>query len=436
LQAFASTPDSSDPDINWYDASSGGNLVATGDTFVTPVINTTTTYYVEATANGCTSEREAVTATVNNVPNTGAPSDGFSCNNSINGPTSLDLDNQLNGEDEGFWSITTDPSGGAIVIDGQNSVDFEGQPAGVYEFTFTTTGAQPPCPNDSVSISITVTDCAEDSDNDGLTDGQEGILGTDPNDPDTDDDGLEDGEEVLNGSDPLDPCDPVLSLDCNPDPIDLEIVKTADRTEALVGEQVVFTIEVTNLTADRVIDIEVEDFLDANSGFVYVSHTESEGTYDAGTGLWQISELLDSESATLIIIATISEELTTFVTLRNTATITSSVPLDNNPDNDSSFTEIEASPEIPEDCGLEFNQFSPNGDGINDFLVVNCIELFPNNLLQIFDRYGNQVFSATGYDNSWDGTGKNGELPKGTYYYILGIEGVEEVRKGWIQILR
>ncbi|NNK10518.1 MAG: T9SS type B sorting domain-containing protein, partial [Flavobacteriaceae bacterium] len=260
--------------------------------------------------------------------------------------------------------------------------------------------------------------------------------GTDPNDPDTDDDGLEDGEEVLNGSDPLDPCDPVLSLDCNPDPIDLEIVKTADRTEALVGEQVVFTIEVTNLTADRVIDIEVEDFLDVNSGFVYVSHTESEGTYDAGTGLWQISELLDSESATLIIIATISEELTTFVTLRNTATITSSVPLDNNTDNDSSFIEIEASPEIPEDCGLEFNQFSPNGDGINDFLVVNCIELFPNNLLQIFDRYGNQVFSATGYDNSWNGTGKNGELPKGTYYYILGIEGVEEVRKGWIQILR
>ncbi len=103
LQAFASTPDSSDPDINWFDASTGGNLVATGDTFVTPVLNTTTTYYVEATANGCTSEREGVTATVNNVPNPGTPSNTFSCNVAINGSTTLDLDGQLSGADTGFW---------------------------------------------------------------------------------------------------------------------------------------------------------------------------------------------------------------------------------------------------------------------------------------------------------------------------------------------
>ncbi|MGH2445417.1 MAG: hypothetical protein ACRDGD_05185 [Candidatus Limnocylindria bacterium] len=45
-----------------------------------------------------------------------------------------------------------------------------------------------------------------DSDDDGLTDGEEAILGTDPFDPDTDDDGLTDGEEVeVHGTDPLDP---------------------------------------------------------------------------------------------------------------------------------------------------------------------------------------------------------------------------------------
>ena len=33
---------------NWYDASSGGNLLAAGDTFITPPLATTTTYYVEA----------------------------------------------------------------------------------------------------------------------------------------------------------------------------------------------------------------------------------------------------------------------------------------------------------------------------------------------------------------------------------------------------
>ena len=45
-----------------------------------------------------------------------------------------------------------------------------------------------------------------DSDDDGLTDGEEAILGTDPFDADTDDDGLTDGEEVeVHGTDPLDP---------------------------------------------------------------------------------------------------------------------------------------------------------------------------------------------------------------------------------------
>ena len=45
-----------------------------------------------------------------------------------------------------------------------------------------------------------------DSDDDGLTDGEEVALGTDPFDPDTDDDGLSDGQEVeVYGTDPLDP---------------------------------------------------------------------------------------------------------------------------------------------------------------------------------------------------------------------------------------
>ena len=42
-----------------------------------------------------------------------------------------------------------------------------------------------------------------DSDGDGLTDWEEGILGTDPYSPDTDRDGIPDGIEITNGSDPL-----------------------------------------------------------------------------------------------------------------------------------------------------------------------------------------------------------------------------------------
>jgi hypothetical protein len=55
--------------INWYAAASGGASSGTGTSYTSPSISTTTTYYVDATANGCTTAaRTAVTATVNAVP--------------------------------------------------------------------------------------------------------------------------------------------------------------------------------------------------------------------------------------------------------------------------------------------------------------------------------------------------------------------------------
>jgi gliding motility-associated-like protein len=53
--------------INWYDAVIGGNLLGTGNTYVTPTINTTTRYYADA---GCEINRKTVIATVNKTPDT------------------------------------------------------------------------------------------------------------------------------------------------------------------------------------------------------------------------------------------------------------------------------------------------------------------------------------------------------------------------------
>jgi gliding motility-associated-like protein len=52
----------------WYDAPTGGNLLNTGPDFITPVLMSTTTYYVQTTVNGVTSARAAVTVTVNPIP--------------------------------------------------------------------------------------------------------------------------------------------------------------------------------------------------------------------------------------------------------------------------------------------------------------------------------------------------------------------------------
>ena len=54
--------------INWYDAPTGGTLLGTGTSFTTPSISTTTTYYAQASNNGCTSARTAVVATILNDP--------------------------------------------------------------------------------------------------------------------------------------------------------------------------------------------------------------------------------------------------------------------------------------------------------------------------------------------------------------------------------
>lgn len=63
------TATSSQGNVNWYDSAAGGNLVFIGNSFLTPVLSATTTYYVDATLNGCTTgTRTAVTATVQNTP--------------------------------------------------------------------------------------------------------------------------------------------------------------------------------------------------------------------------------------------------------------------------------------------------------------------------------------------------------------------------------
>jgi len=69
--------------------------------------------------------------------------------------------------------------------------------------------------------------------------------------------------------------------------------------------------------------------------------------------------------------------------------------------------------------------FTPNGDGFNDFFVIEGLEAYPDNSIFVFNRWGNKVFEASPYNNDWDGTSNFGviiggkELPEGTYFFIL-----------------
>lgn len=495
LQATATT----NSVINWYaSATSTVPLAEDISSFTTPNLTQTTTYFAQAVLGDCISDRVPVVATINNQPIVQAVASPINACDIVGGeyPTIINLNTGLTQSIGGTWVKTTDPSNN-LVITNSNTVNFENAPVGNYTFTFTTNTALAPCVNTSVTITVTVNKCIKDDDNDGLSDEDEISIGTNPSnedsdndgildavevgndvlnpidtdadgiidaldsntvdsdldgvvdqlDPansnpcipdntvgmcDTDGDGISDGTEMENGTDHLDPCDPNLTPDCAPEPIDLEIIKTVDILRPEVDDEIEFTITLTNLSMDRVIAISIDEIITEASGFQYISHTVTSGLYNATSGKWDIQEIQGNEINVLKIKAKVLIDGDYI----NTAELKATFPRDNNVNNNKATITVAVVKRSNSECGFLFNQFSPNRDGINDLLVINCIENYPNNRLEIFDRYGNQVYRANKYDNTWDGSGQSGDLPKGTYYYILDLGDNSPISKGWIQIIR
>jgi len=87
------------------------------------------------------------------------------------------------------------------------------------------------------------------------------------------------------------------------------------------------------------------------------------------------------------------------------------------------------------------NVITPNGDGKNDFFIINGVESFPFNELLVLNRWGQVVFSENNYQNNWNGVYKNTNisLKTGTYYYTLRIvDGNNESynKNGSLQIIK
>lgn len=80
--------------------------------------------------------------------------------------------------------------------------------------------------------------------------------------------------------------------------------------------------------------------------------------------------------------------------------------------------------------------FSPNGDGKNDFFVVQGIEQYPGAKLFVFNRWGTEVFRAERYQNDWDGSNFSKEpLTDDTYYAVIKFDAEIE-HAGFLVIKR
>jgi len=85
------------------------------------------------------------------------------------------------------------------------------------------------------------------------------------------------------------------------------------------------------------------------------------------------------------------------------------------------------------------NIFSPNGDGINDeFFIPNTGML--NLTCDIFNRWGQLLYTITAPNQGWDGITPNGDkAPEGTYMYILqaqGLDGKTYKQNGTVMLVR
>jgi gliding motility-associated-like protein len=95
---------------DWYDSASGGTSLLSGATFTTPVLTSTTTYYVQTTVNGCVSPRTPVIVTINAIPAAPTVAGATICNG-----TSATLTATAPG---GTYQWYDAPSGGTLLTSG------------------------------------------------------------------------------------------------------------------------------------------------------------------------------------------------------------------------------------------------------------------------------------------------------------------------------
>lgn len=85
------------------------------------------------------------------------------------------------------------------------------------------------------------------------------------------------------------------------------------------------------------------------------------------------------------------------------------------------------------------NIISPNNDGKNDFWRLDFINVYyPDADIEIYNRWGEQLFKSKGYANAWDGSYKGSPLPVGAYYYTINLNDPKDTKlyKGTVTLLK
>lgn len=226
--------------------------------------------------------------------------------------------------------------------------------------------------------------------------------------------------------------DPVeVIMDSDPDGggivIDMRIRNRPDRPSVLIGGLFTYQLFILNNGTHTADGIVVTAVIPPNVSYEGIlGDYAGQATYNPATRelSWLPGDMSPDKTETL----TISVRAENEGTASQLASITTRLT-DSNPDDNQSIASVEViAMKIP-------NTFTPNGDGINDYFKIRGLELFPENRMVIFNRWGNEVYKASPYKGEWNGS----NLSEGTYYYVFEARlhnGHWQTFKGYITLIR
>lgn len=85
-------------------------------------------------------------------------------------------------------------------------------------------------------------------------------------------------------------------------------------------------------------------------------------------------------------------------------------------------------------CFFIATAITPNGDGVNDSWILGGFEYYPECKINVFNRWGQTVFSSVGYSGQWDGRFNGQLLPIADYYFTIDYAEDKEVIMGTVTI--
>ena len=82
------------------------------------------------------------------------------------------------------------------------------------------------------------------------------------------------------------------------------------------------------------------------------------------------------------------------------------------------------------------NAFSPNNDGVHDTWEIPVLSIYPDCIVEIYNRLGQVVYTSVGYSKPWDGKMNGIDQPVATYYYVIKARSDLKPVGGSVTIIR